>query len=59
MPADRGVGDFIGRQVRPTRLVAREAIENYAPQSLEDLKPFEASVQQALAELSTMLNDAG
>lgn len=42
----------------PAITVARDSIENDAPQSLEDLKPFEASVQQALAELSAMLADA-
>ena len=39
----------------PAITVAREAIENDTAQSLEDLKPFEASVQQALAEMSALL----
>ena len=43
----------------PAIMVSRESIENDAPQGLEDLKPFETSVQQALAELSAMLADAG
>lgn len=43
----------------PAITVAREVIENEAPQSPEDLKPFEASVQQALAEMSALLADAG
>ena len=42
----------------PAITVAREVIENDTPQSLEDLKPFEASVQQALAELSALLVNA-
>jgi NAD(P)H-dependent FMN reductase len=32
----------------PAITVAREAIENDTPQSLEDLKPFEASAQKGL-----------
>ena len=43
----------------PAITVAREAIENDSPQSLEDLKPFEATVEQALDELSAVLADAG
>ncbi len=39
----------------PAITVARHAIESGAPQSLADLKPFEASVQQSLAELSALL----
>jgi NAD(P)H-dependent FMN reductase len=39
----------------PAIKVAREAIENDTPQSLEELRPFEASVQQALAEMHGML----
>jgi len=42
----------------PAITVAREEIENDTPQSLEDLKPFEASVQLALAEMSALLADA-
>jgi len=42
----------------PAITVAREAIEKNAPQSLEDFKPFEAPVQQALAELSALLVNA-
>ena len=42
----------------PAITVAREEIENDTPQSLEDLKPFEASVQQALTEMSALLADA-
>jgi hypothetical protein len=45
-------------ETMPAITVAREAIENDAPQSLEDLKPFEASIQQALAEMSALLVDA-
>ena len=43
----------------PAITVARETIENDTPQSLEDLEPFKASVQQALAEMRTMFTDAG
>ena len=43
----------------PAITVAREAIENDTPQSPEDLQPFEASVQQALAELNALLAAAG
>jgi len=43
----------------PAITVAREAIENDTPQNLEDLQPFEASVQQALAELNALLAAAG
>ncbi len=39
----------------PAITVAREVIENDTPQSLEDLKPFEASVQRALAEMNASL----
>jgi hypothetical protein len=39
----------------PAITVAREVIENDTPQSLENWKPFEASVQQALAELNALL----
>jgi NAD(P)H-dependent FMN reductase len=39
----------------PAITVAREKIENDTPQSLEDLQPFEASVQQALAEMNALL----
>ena len=39
----------------PAITVAREAIENDAPQSLEDLQPFEASVEKALAEMKALL----
>lgn len=42
-------------ETRPAITVAREAIETDAPQSIEDLKPFEAAVRQALADLSAML----
>ena len=42
----------------PAITLARDTIENDTPQSLEDLKPFEASVQQALAEISALLVDA-
>jgi NAD(P)H-dependent FMN reductase len=42
----------------PAITVAREEIENDTPQSLEDLKPFEASVQQALAEMKALLADS-
>jgi len=42
----------------PAITIAREALKNDAPQSREDLKPFEATVRQALAELSTMVADA-
>lgn len=37
----------------PAITVAREAIENDKPQSPEDLRPFEASVQQALIEMKS------
>jgi hypothetical protein len=30
-------------------------IENDTPQSLEDLEPFEASVQQAIGEMNALL----
>lgn len=43
----------------PAITVARDAIEADAPQSIEDLKPFEAAVRQALSDLSVMLMDAG
>jgi NAD(P)H-dependent FMN reductase len=43
----------------PAIAVAREAIENDTPQSLEELQPFEASVQNALAELTDLLAVAG
>jgi hypothetical protein len=43
----------------PAITMAREAIENNAPQNLEDLKPFEASVERALAEMNALLVDAG
>jgi hypothetical protein len=39
----------------PAITVEREVIENDTPQCLEDLKPFETSVQQALAELNALL----
>lgn len=39
----------------PAITVAREVIENDTPQSLEELKPFEASVQRALAEMNASL----
>ncbi len=39
----------------PAITVAREVIENDTPQSLKDLRPFEASVQQAFAEMNTLL----
>ncbi len=39
----------------PAITVARELIENNTPQSLDDLQPFEASVQQALAEMKVLL----
>jgi NAD(P)H-dependent FMN reductase len=39
----------------PAITVARRAIETNTPQSLEDLKPFEASVRQALAEMNALL----
>jgi NAD(P)H-dependent FMN reductase len=39
----------------PAITVAREAIENDAPQSLEDLQPLEASVERALAEMKALL----
>jgi len=39
----------------PAITVARKAIENDTPQNLEDLQPCEASVQQALAEMNTLL----
>jgi hypothetical protein len=42
----------------PAITVAREAIENDAPQSLEDLKPYAASIQQALVEMSALLVEA-
>jgi hypothetical protein len=35
------------------------AFKNDTPQSLEDLQPFEASVRQALAEMSALLVGAG
>jgi NAD(P)H-dependent FMN reductase len=38
----------------PAIAVARELIEHDAPQSAEDLKPFEAAVQQALAEMNAL-----
>jgi NAD(P)H-dependent FMN reductase len=43
----------------PAIRVAREMIETDTPQSLEDLKPFEAPVQQALAEMNALLAAAG
>jgi NAD(P)H-dependent FMN reductase len=43
----------------PAITVAREAIENDTPQSPEDLQPFEASVQQALAEFNALFAAAG
>ncbi len=46
-------------ETMPAITVARELIEKDAPQSSEDLKPFESSVQQALAELSAMLAHSG
>jgi NAD(P)H-dependent FMN reductase len=42
-------------ETMPAITVAREAIENDTPQSLEDLKPFEASVQKAFAEMNALL----
>ncbi len=39
----------------PAITVARDAIENDTPQSLEELKPFEPPVRQALAELNALL----
>jgi NAD(P)H-dependent FMN reductase len=43
----------------PAIMIPREAIRNNSPPSREDLKPFEAIVRQSLAELSTMVADAG
>jgi NAD(P)H-dependent FMN reductase len=39
----------------PAITVAREAIENDTAQRLEELQPFAASVQQALAEMAALL----
>jgi NAD(P)H-dependent FMN reductase len=54
----------IGLDLRPVETmpgitVSRDSIEGGAPQTAEDLKPHEPSVQQALAELSAMLAPAG
>ena len=40
----------------PAITVSNEAIVSDSPQSDEELQPFAASVQQALAELSAMLS---